>query len=295
MRVLLVGGDGQVGCELLRTAPAGAEIVAPALHELDLTQPEPARAVVRRVRPELVICAAAYTAVDRAESEPELARALNADAPALLAEEAARLGAGMIHYSTDYVFDGAKQGPWREDDAPAPLSVYGASKLAGDRAVLASGARAVVLRTSWVYASHGGNFVRTMLRLGREQEMLRVVADQRGCPTWARDLARASWTIAGHGLEPAGLFHCAGAGDCSWHEFATRIFALARARGAALRVRELAAIPTAAWPTAARRPLNSALDCGRVAREHGVRLPPWEDSLAACLDELCATREAAPC
>jgi dTDP-4-dehydrorhamnose reductase len=295
MRVLLVGCDGQVGTELRRTAPAAAQIVAPGLHELDLTRPEQVRAAVRAANPSLVINAAAYTAVDRAESEPALARALNADAPALLAAEAMRLGAGIIHYSTDYVYDGAQLAPWREDDAPAPLGVYGATKLAGDRAVLESGARAVVLRTSWVYASHGQNFVRTMLRLGREQERLRVVADQHGCPTWARDLARATWTVAGHDLAPGGLFHCAGAGRVSWHGFAQRIFALARARGFALKVREVEPIPASDWPTLARRPANSVLDASRLAREHGFSLPPWEESLAACLDEILAAAEAAPC
>ncbi len=295
MRVLLVGCDGQVGTELRRTAPAAAQIAAPGMDELDLTKPEQVRAAVRAANPTLVINAAAYTAVDGAESEPALARALNADAPALLAAEAARLGAGIIHYSTDYVYDGARPAPWREDDAPAPLGVYGATKLAGDRAVLESGARAVVLRTSWVYASHGQNFVRTMLRLGREQERLRVVADQYGSPTWARDLARATWTVAAHGLVPAGLFHCAGAGRVSWHGFAQRIFDLARARGLELKVREVEPIPTSAWPTVARRPANSVLDASRLAREHGFSPPPWEESLAACLDEILAAAEAAPC
>lgn len=288
MRVLLVGRDGQVGTELRRTAPAGFEIRAPGLDELDLTRPEEVRALIRGYRPELILSAAAFTAVDRAEAEPALARALNAGAPALLAVEAARLGAGIIHYSTDYVYDGSKRGPWQEGDAPAPLGVYGASKLAGDEAVLGAGARAVVLRTSWVYAAHGHNFVRTMLRLGREQERLRVVADQIGNPTWARELARASWIVAGRGLEPGGLFHAAGAGAVSWHGFAERIFALARERrlGADLRVRAVDPIASADWPTPARRPANSTLDCARLAREHGARLPAWEDSLAACLDEL---------
>lgn len=294
MRVLLLGRDGQVGTELRRTAPAGFEISAPGLDELDLTRPEPARSLIRSLRPQLILSAAAYTAVDGAESAPALARALNADAPALLAAEAARLGAGIIHYSTDYVYDGAKRGPWREDDAPAPLSVYGATKLAGDEAVLGSGARSVVLRTSWVYAAHGLNFVRTMLRLGREQERLRVVADQIGNPTWARELARASWIVAGRGLEPGGLFHAAGAGAVSWHGFAERIFALARQRriGAGLRVRAVEAIATADWPTPARRPANSTLDCARLLREHGARLPAWEESLAHCLDELEGAAEA---
>jgi dTDP-4-dehydrorhamnose reductase len=295
LRVLLLGRDGQVGAELLRAAPPSAEIVAPGLAETDLTRPGAAREAVRRARPDLIVNAAAYTDVDGAEADPAAARLLNAAAPEELAAEAARVGSGIIHYSTDYVYDGAKAGPWTEDDAPAPLGAYGASKLAGDRAVLGSGARALILRTSWVYAAHGRNFVRTMLRLGGEQEELRVVADQRGCPTWARDLARATWAVAARGLEPAGLFHCAGSGAATWHEFACRVIALARARGARLRVNSVAAIATAERPTAARRPRNSMLDCARLQRAHGLRLPPWEESLAACLDELCAPREAAQC
>jgi dTDP-4-dehydrorhamnose reductase len=288
VRVLLVGRDGQVGTELRRTAPSGHEISAPGLDELDLSKPEQIRAVARSVRPELILSAAAFTAVDRSETESALARTLNAEAPALLAQEALRLGAGIVHYSTDYVYDGAKKSAWQEGDPTGPLGVYGASKLAGDEAVLGSGARAVVLRTSWVYAAHGQNFVRTMLRLGREQERLRVVADQIGNPTWARELARATWQVAGHGLEPGGLFHSAGRGAISWHGFAERIFQLARQRpgGAALKVKEVEAITSAAWPTPARRPANSTLDCSKLEREHGFRFPAWEESLAACLAEM---------
>lgn len=292
MRVLLLGAQGQLGTELAAARPPHVELQAVDVAELDLTRIADARALVRAVRPNLILNAAAYTSVDRAESEPGLARALNADAPAALAEEAARIGAGIIHYSTDYVYDGAAPGARREDETPAPLGVYGASKLAGDAAVLTSGARAVVLRTSWLYSSHGHNFVNTMLRLGREQERLRVVVDQRGCPTWARDLARISWAVAARGLEPGGLFHCAGAGATTWHGFATRIFELARARGAELRVKIVEPIATADWPTPARRPANSVLDCSALERAHGLRCPAWEDSLAACLDERLARQEA---
>lgn len=290
MRILLLGTEGQLGSELQRTAPAGCELAAPRQAEADFTRPGELRDLVRSVRPAAVFNAAAYTAVDRAEEEPALARAVNAEAPALLAEEAARCGASIVHYSTDYVYGGDRQRAWTEDDAPAPCNVYGITKLAGDLAVLESRARSVVLRSSWIYAAHGHNFVRTMLRLGREREELRVVSDQRGCPTWARDLAAATWSIFGRGCEPGGLFHCAGAGVTSWHGFAERILALAAERGlgANLRRARLIPIPTAEYPTAARRPLQSALDCGRLARAHGILLPPWQESLAACLDELVA-------
>lgn len=267
------------------------------MDQLDLTQPAQIRAVTRDLRPELILNAAAYTAVDRAEAEPVLARVLNAEAPALLAAEAARLGAGIIHYSTDYVYDGSKRDPWLESDAPGPLGVYGATKLAGDEAVLGSGARAVVLRTAWVYSAHGHNFLRTMLRLGREQERLRVVSDQIGNPTWARDLARATWRVAANRLSPGGAFHGAGRGAVTWHGFAERIFALARQQpdSAALKVKEVEAIASSAWPTPARRPANSTLDCTRLEREHGFRFPAWEESLAACMAEMCGAAGGAAC
>lgn len=295
MRVLLLGVEGQLGAELRRLAPADAELAAPAQAEADFTRPGEVRDAIRAARPAAILNAAAYTAVDRAEAETALARAINADAPALIADEAARLGAALIHYSTDYVYGGDRAEPWTEDDPPAPCNAYGVTKLAGDQAVLASRARAVVLRTSWVYASHGANFVRTMLRLGREREELRVVADQRGCPTWARELARASWTVLDSGCEPGGLFHCAGAGATTWHCFAERIFALARRGplGSGLAVRRVLPIATADYPTPARRPLQSALDCSRIAREHGVSLPSWQDSLALCLEELGGEARAA--
>ena len=297
MRILLLGVEGQLGTELRRTAPPGAELIAPRQAEADFTRLPELRDLVRAARPQAILNAAAYTAVDRAETESALARTINAEAPALLAAEAARLGAAIIHYSTDYVYGGDRAAPWTEDDEPSPCNVYGASKLDGDRAVLGSGARGVVLRTSWVYAAHGQNFVRTMLRLGREREELRVVADQRGCPTWAHDLARASWTVLGRGCEPCGLFHCAGTGAVSWHGFAERIFELARQRplGAGLRVRSVAPIATADYPTPARRPLQSELDCSRIARAYGIHMPEWAAALARCLDELGAAVPGSAC
>lgn len=294
MRILLLGSDGQLGTELRRATPQGAELHAPSLAEADLTRLDALQKLIRELRPAFILNAGGYTAVDRAEAEPGLARAINGEGPAMLADEAARLGAGMIHYSTDYVYGGNQSRPWTEADAATPCNVYGVTKLAGDLAVLGSRARAVVLRTSWVYAAHGNNFVRTMLRLGREQEQLRVVSDQTGCPTWARDLARVSWTLVERGCEPGGLFHCAGSGATSWHGFAERIFTLARTRpaGSGLRVQEVAAIATSDWKTAAQRPLQSALDCSRLEREHGMRLPAWQESLAACIDEIGALTTA---
>lgn len=296
MRILLLGIEGQLGTELRRTAPAEHELICPRQAEADFTRPSELRDLVRAARPASIFNAAAYTAVDRAEQESALARAINADAPALLAEEAARLGAALYHYSTDYVYGGDRSTPWVEDDLPSPCNVYGVTKLAGDLAVLSSLARAVVLRTSWVYASHGANFVRTMLRLGREHEELRVVADQRGCPTWAHELARATWQVHANGGEPGGLFHCAGAGAVSWHGFAERIFELARGLrlGAGLKIRRVAPIPTREFPTPARRPLQSELVCARIAAAHGVAMPRWDESLAHCLRELDASEARAP-
>ena len=290
MRILLFGIEGQLGTELLRSAPAECELLRPPQAEADFTRPAELRALLRSARPAAIINAAAYTAVDRAEQEPELARVTNAEAPALLAAAAARCGAALIQYSTDYVYGGDGEEAWTEDAAATPRNVYGVTKLAGDLAVLDSAARAVVLRSSWIYSAHGHNFVRTMLKLGREHTELRVVADQHGCPTWAQDLARATWTVLDHACEPGGVFHCAGEGVTSWHGFAERIFELARERGLGdeLRVKEVTPITTAEYPTPARRPRKSALDCGRIAREHGIRLPTWPDSLAACLDELAA-------
>jgi len=296
MRILLLGIEGQLGTELQRTAPPEFELVKPRQAEADFTLPDALRALVREVRPAAIFNAAAYTAVDRAEEETALARAINTDAPALLAEEAARLGASIIHYSTDYVYGGDRGKPWEEDDLPSPCNAYGVTKLAGDLAVLESRARSVVLRSSWIYSSHGQNFVRTMLRLGRDREELRVVSDQRGCPTWAHDLARATWTIFDHGCEPGGLFHCAGSGATSWHGFAERIFTLARSRslGAGLRIQRVLPISTSEYPTPARRPLQSELRCELIAREHGLRMPAWETSLARCLDELDASEARGP-
>ncbi|MBW3596945.1 MAG: dTDP-4-dehydrorhamnose reductase [Planctomycetes bacterium] len=303
MRVLLLGASGQVGHELARALPSlgEVEVVAPRRtandawpRAVDLTEPDSLRACVREVRPNLIINAAAYTAVDRAEAEPELAMAVNGLAPGVLAEEARRLGAALLHYSTDYVFDGSGERPWREDDPSAPFSAYGRTKLAGEEAIRAAQASHLILRVSWVYGVHGNNFVKTMLRLGRERSRLAVVDDQIGAPTSAQAIAQATVEIlAGAGGDLArffdragGVLHFACAGETSWHGFAQEIFRLARACGARLAVQDVAAIPTREYPTPARRPLNSRLDCRRWRERVGSAPPEWRTELNACLREL---------
>jgi dTDP-4-dehydrorhamnose reductase len=294
MRILVAGRDGQVGWELQRALQPLGEVVAIDRDNCDLTQPAQLRQAVRAARPELIVNAAAFTAVDRAEDEPALARALNAEAPALLAEEARRLGAALVHYSTDYVFDGRKPQPYVEDDATGPLSVYGRTKLEGEQAVAAAGVPHLVLRTSWVYAARGHNFVRTMLRLARSRDELRVVDDQVGAPTWARTLAEATLAIVarcGGGRERiaeafaarGGLYHLTARGETSWHGFAAEIFALAA--DPQRRLRALRAIPTSAYPTPAARPANSRLCCDRIEQAWSLRLPDWREALRLCLAE----------
>lgn len=261
-----------------------AELIAPGREDADLRRGDALRERIRLWRPQVIINAAAYTAVDAAEKEEELAHAINAEAPAAIAQEAAALGARLVHYSTDYVFDGHARVPYREDDPVAPLSAYGRTKLAGERAIRASGCRHLVLRTSWVYAPRGKNFVLTMLRLAREKPELRVVADQSGSPTSARSLARATAELLAND-RVQGTFHATGAGVTTWHGFAERIVA-AGARLGLCPVVPVRPIATADFPTPARRPAWSVLDNGRLFQESGVRLPPWEAALDECLQEL---------
>lgn len=286
MKLLITGCKGQVGVELQHRLAAAGEVIAVDRRRCDLSDPGSVRACVRAVRPDWIFNAAAYTAVDKAESERDLAFAINAVAPGVLAEEAARLGAGLVHYSTDYVFDGTGERPWREDDAVAPLNVYGESKLAGEQAIRAvmaeTGVRAWILRTTWVFAAQGGNFLRTMLRLAREREQLSVVADQIGAPTSAALIAEVSAAILARSPTP-GLYHLAAAGATSWHEYAGRVIALAAAQGLPLRLDAGAVrgIASSEYPTPARRPLNSRLDCGRLELALGLRLPPWQQDVDA--------------
>jgi dTDP-4-dehydrorhamnose reductase len=292
-RILVFGSMGQVGYEVCRLPPpAGFEVLGLDRAGVDVADPAAVAAAVAAAAPAVVVNATAYTAVDRAESEPEAAMALNRDAPEHMARACAAAGIPLIHISTDYVYDGAKTGPYLETDPVAPLNVYGRTKLEGERAVRAATPRHVILRTSWVYGPRRANFVRTMLRLGSERPELGVVADQHGCPTAAADLARAILAIAGRltndpPTEAFGVFHACGAGPTTWHGFAAAIFDLAARRGAPLP--RLRAIATSAYPTPARRPVNSVLDTTRLEAAYGLRLPPWPDSLAACLDEIFRT------
>jgi dTDP-4-dehydrorhamnose reductase len=274
-RFLLTGTTGQLGWELWRTLGVLGEVHALDETKLDLTNEAAIREAVRALRPTHVVNPAAFTAVDKAESAREAAFAVNAGAVRIFAEEALAVGARMVHFSTDYVFDGSSSAPYREADPTGPVSVYGASKLAGEEALVASGVSALCFRTSWVYAARGQNFLRTMLRVARAGNPLRVVSDQVGAPTWARALAEAvTVAIARDAFTTeAPVYHLSGGGSCSWYDFAKRIFELA-----ALEV-DLTPIPTSAYPTPAKRPAFSLLDSGRAARELGVALPDWEESL----------------
>jgi dTDP-4-dehydrorhamnose reductase len=289
MRVLLFGGNGQVGHALQSRWPAFDkvdELVVSTRADCDLTNVESVRAVVRRVRPDVIVNAAAYTAVDKAESDRERCFAVNAAAPAAMAAEAAALGANLVHYSTDYVFDGTKMdgsktAPYVEEDPTGPRNVYGASKLAGERGIAEAGGEFVILRTSWVYSNHGANFLKTMLRLGAERPELRVVADQHGAPTSAEMIAEATVRILKHadtGEWKSGTFHMTAAGATTWYGFAKAIFA--RATGP---TPSLVAIRTADYPTPAARPANSILSNEKFARTFGFRLPDWERQLDAVM------------
>lgn len=290
MKLLVLGAGGQLGRELCRLRwPAASAVAAYDRAGLDIANRDAVRAAVRRERPDIVINAAAYTAVDRAESEREAAWAVNCDGPANIAAACREAAIPLVHISTDYVFDGSKPGPYREDDPVAPLGAYGASKEAGERAVRDASPRHVIVRTAWVYAAHGRNFVRTMLRLAGEVPALRVVADQQGSPTSAADLARAIAEIVRHvaagGDAAWGTYHFAGAGAVSWHGFAEAIFDLASPwRGPPPPIEP---ITTADYPTPARRPANSVLDCTKIAATFGVTPRPWRDALADVIREIC--------
>jgi dTDP-4-dehydrorhamnose reductase len=296
VRILLLGKNGQVGWELQRAlAPLGQVFAcdfdcAPELR-CDFSQPESLPALVRRVQPGLIVNAAAHTAVDKAESEPDFARLLNATAPGVIAREATALGVPLLHYSTDYVFDGSGSAPRDETAATGPLSVYGRTKLEGEELIRASGCRHLILRTSWVYAARGGNFARTMLRLAAERDSLKVIADQIGAPTGADLLA----DVSAHALrrlqaEPllAGTYHCVAGGETSWFDYARLVIEWARARGHAVKVAPEAihAIPTSAYPTPAQRPLNSRLATGKLQQAFGLTLPPWQAGVERMLGEV---------
>lgn len=301
-RILVLGGDGQVAWELRRTLAPLGEVVAvgrrSAPYRVDFMQPESITALVEAVRPYWIVNAAAYTAVDQAEREPEAAMAVNAVAPGLLAEAAGRVGAQLVHYSTDYVFDGTAAEPYREDDAPNPQGAYGRSKLAGEEAIARAGCDWLVLRTAWAYGTRGHNFMRTMRRLAREREELRVVADQVGAPTWSRHIAEATaQVLAQLGDDRAawhracGVYHLTSAGQTTWHAFASAIVEHQR-RHEAIPCRRVTAIATADYPAAAQRPAWSVLDNGKLAATFGVRLPDWRVALAQVQEELDELRDA---
>ncbi len=291
MRILLTGKNGQVGWELQRALASSGDVVALDSDEMDLADPDAIRRTVRDVKPAIIINPAAYTAVDKAEGDATLAMAVNGIAPGILAEEAQRLGAVLVHFSTDYVFDGSNPVPYTEDDQPDPQSVYGSTKLAGEEAIRSSGCKHLVLRTSWVYGVHGGNFVKTILRLAKERNELRIVADQFGAPTWAKDLANATmltlmaWQMSDWSDELGGTYHITAGGRTNWHHYAEEIVRLAREYDAALAAKplDIRAIATREYPVPAKRPANSVLSNDKIGRVFGIRLPEWQDSLANCV------------
>mgnify|MGYP001627303256 CR=1 FL=1 len=296
MKILLFGCNGQVGWELQRSlAPLGEVVALGSAGEGglvgDFRDPEGVLRTLRQVRPDAVVNAAAYTAVDRAESDAETAQQVNALTPGLLAEAAQALGAWFVHYSTDYVFDGGGARPWREDDPTGPLSVYGRTKLAGEQRIVAANPRHLVLRTSWVYAARGGNFAKTMLRLARERERLTVIDDQSGAPTGADLLAditaHALRSLAGGAGRP-GIYHAAAAGETTWNGYARFVVGKAQQYGQILKAgpEQVERVPTSAFPTPARRPHNSRLDTSRLRETFGLSLPPWEQGVARMLQEI---------
>lgn len=295
MKILVLGSQGQVGWELARSLLPLGEVIALSRVEADLANPDALRAAVRAHAPELIVNAAAYTAVDKAESEEAAAFAVNAVAPGVLAEEARQRHALLIHYSTDYVFDGSAARPYFETDATNPQSVYGRSKLAGEAAIEAVDGAYLILRTSWVYGARGHNFLHTMLRLARERQELRVVADQVGAPTWSRWIADATAHVARQALSrktdggfSSGVYHLTCGGAVSWHGFASEVIAQYRRLrpSEVLAVGSIAPITTAEYPLPAKRPANSRLDCTKLQQDYGVAQPEWQSALRLCLEDL---------
>ncbi|HEV7914529.1 MAG TPA: dTDP-4-dehydrorhamnose reductase, partial [Albitalea sp.] len=289
MKILLLGKGGQVGWELQRSLALLGDVVAlhsnsPAPLTADLSNPQALADTIRIVAPQVIVNAAAHTAVDKAESEPELALAINATAPGVLAREAAARGAWLVHYSTDYVFDGSGSAPWTEDARTGPLNVYGRTKLEGEHLIRASGCKHLIFRTSWVYAARGGNFAKTMLRLARERERLTVIDDQVGAPTGAdllADLTALALVRVQRQPELAGTYHAVAAGQTSWHGYARHVIEFARAAGQPVKVAvdAIEPVPTSAFPTPAKRPHNSRLDTGRLQAAFGVTLPAWQSGV----------------
>jgi dTDP-4-dehydrorhamnose reductase len=295
MKILLLGKNGQVGWELQRSLAPLGEVIALDRHSTgwcgDLGQPERLAQTVADCRPDVIVNAAAHTAVDKAESEAELARRINAEAPAVLAQAAARTGAWLVHYSTDYVFDGSGEQPRQEGDATGPLGVYGQTKLEGEQAIVASGCQHLIFRTSWVYAARGGNFAKTMLRLAQERERMTVINDQWGAPTGADLIA----DVTAHALRQAlrdaslsGLYHLVAGGETTWHGYASHVIAQAQQRRPELNwaVKEVAPVPTTAFPTPAKRPLNSRLNTQKLQSQFELCLPHWQQGVDRLLTEI---------
>ncbi len=290
-KILLTGKSGQVGWELQRTLAPLGQVIALDVADLDLAQPDAIRRMVQTIKPDIIVNPAAHTAVDKAESEPELAMAINGVAPGIFAEEARKLDALLVHYSTEYIFDGRKPGAYVEDDTPTPLSVYGKSKLAGEQAIRAAGCRHLILRTSWVYGARGKNFMLTMLRLARERSELRIVDDQIGAPTWCRSLAEVTALILAQLYAPgtssetvaqaSGTYHLTSSGSVSWHGFAAEIMRMA----AVQPMPRLVAIPSHEYPTPATRPMNSVMSNDKLVRTFGLATGDWRDNLQLCLQE----------
>ena len=295
MNILLLGKNGQVGWELQRSLALLGQVTAldfdSSEHCGDFSQPDKVADTVRALRPQVIVNAAAHTGVDKAESEPDLAQLLNATTPGVLAQEAAKTGALLVHYSTDYVFDGSGSRPWTESDAPAPLSVYGRTKWEGEQLIEQSGAQHLILRTSWVYAARGGNFAKTMLRLAQERERLTVIDDQWGAPTGADLLA----DVTAHAIrhlqarpQDAGLYHVAAGGETNWNLYAKHVLAQAQQAQPAIKFKaiEVAPVPTSDFPTAAVRPYNSRLDTRKLQTTFGLSLPPWQQGVARMVAEI---------
>jgi dTDP-4-dehydrorhamnose reductase len=295
MKILLFGKNGQVGWELQRSlAPLGELVALDSANKTmcgDLTEPAELARTVRTVAPDVIVNAAAYTAVDKAESDQELARAVNALAPGVLAEEAMRCKSWLIHYSTDYVFDGSGDKPWRETDATAPLNVYGATKLEGEQLIQRSGCKHLIFRTSWVYGARGGNFARTMLRLARERESLNVIDDQFGAPTGAdllADVTAHAIRTAQRQTELSGLYHLVAGGETSWHGYASFVIDYVRRNGVSLKVTPdaIKPVPTSEFPTPAKRPHNSRMDTTKLQRTFDLHLPEWQIGVERMLSEV---------
>ncbi len=288
-RILLTGINGQLGWELQRSLQPLGSVLALDHARFDLADPDRMRAVLAEIKPDIIVNPAAYTAVDKAESESGLAMAINATAPGILAETVRQLGALLVHYSTDYVFDGSKPAPYSETDPPAPINAYGRSKQAGEEAIQASGCRHLIFRTSWIYGLRGHNFLRTMLRLAREREELNVVADQVGAPTWSRMVAETTALALARHTGQQGLYHLTANGETTWHGFAAAIMATAQRLGLLDRTPVIRRITSADFPTPARRPANSRLCCERLRNDFGLQLNAWEADLQLCLDTSAPT------